>query len=145
MTFTLVSHLREQLTELVRSRVENERRLASEKERLELETEEAKTRGTPVTRESFLAWKVKFDKGMAAKRAKEQEEKLKNLTSKEREEYKKFQGRLTGKQIFEHSRDWTEDESLEEGGTSVDVTQYERTRQVVEEHEGDRIYFSDSD
>lgn len=37
MTFTLVSHLREQLSELVRSRVEKERRLAAEKERLELE------------------------------------------------------------------------------------------------------------
>ena len=37
MTFTLVSHLREQLAELVRSRAENERRLAAEEERLELE------------------------------------------------------------------------------------------------------------
>ena len=55
-----------------------------------------KTRGTPVTRESFFAWKVKFDKEMATKRAKEQEEKLKNLTPKERDEYRKFQGRLTG-------------------------------------------------
>jgi len=37
MTFTLISHLREQLAELVRSRAENERQLAAEKERLELE------------------------------------------------------------------------------------------------------------
>ena len=37
MTFTLVSHLREQLAELVLSRAEKERRLATEKERLELE------------------------------------------------------------------------------------------------------------
>ena len=37
MTFSLVSHLREQLAELVRSRAEEERRLAAEKERLELE------------------------------------------------------------------------------------------------------------
>jgi len=37
MTFTLVSHLREQLAELVRSRAEKERHLAAEKERLELE------------------------------------------------------------------------------------------------------------
>jgi len=47
--------------------------------------------------------------------------------------------------VFERSRDWAEDESLEEDGTSVDVTQYERTRQVEEEHEGYRVYFSDSD
>ena len=182
MTFTLVSHLREQLAELVRSRAENERRLATEKERLELEVghplslpscewrltassdqvEEAKTRGTPVTRESFLAWEAKFDKEMGAKRAKEQEERLKSLTPKEREEHKKFQGRfsgaiiflspprviaeaLPGRQLFERSKDWTEDESLEEDGTSVDVTQYERARQTEEEAEGDHIYFSDSD
>jgi len=145
MTFALVSHLREQLAQLVRSRAENERRLASEKERLELEAEEAKTRGTPVTRESFLAWKVKFDKEVFAKRTKEQEAKLKNLTPKEREEYKKFQGRQTGKQLFERSRDWVEDESFEDDGTSVDVTQYERTHQSEEENEGDRVYFSDSD
>ena len=37
MTFTLVSHLREQLAGLVRSRMEKERRLAAEKERMELE------------------------------------------------------------------------------------------------------------
>lgn len=39
MTFTLVSHLREQLAELVLSRAEKERRQAAEKERLELEVE----------------------------------------------------------------------------------------------------------
>jgi len=37
MTFTLVSHLREQLAELVQSRAVKERQLAAEKERLELE------------------------------------------------------------------------------------------------------------
>jgi len=60
------------------------------------QAEEAKTRGTPVTRESFLAWKAKFDKEMAAKRVKEQEEKSKNFTPKEREEHRKFRGRLSG-------------------------------------------------
>lgn len=145
MTFTLVSHLREQLAELVRSRAEKERHLAAEKERLELEAEEAKTRGTPVTRESFLAWKTKFDREMAAERTKEQEERSRNLTPKEREESKKFQGRLTGKQIFQRNRDWAEDESLEEGGTSVDVAQYERAYQSEEGDEGNRVYFSDSD
>lgn len=33
---------------------------------------------------------------MTVKKTKEQEEKLKNLTPKERDEYKKFQGRLSG-------------------------------------------------
>ena len=37
MTFTLVSHLREQLSQLVRSKLEEERKREAEKERLELE------------------------------------------------------------------------------------------------------------
>lgn len=52
---------------------------------------------------------------------------------------------LLGKQLFERNRDWAEDESLEEGGISVDVTQYERSLQAEEENDGDRVYFSDSD
>lgn len=179
MTFTLVSHLREQLSEFVRSRAEKTRREESERERLlievsdhfyhgfhslrwRLQAEEAKTRGTVVTPESFLAWKVKFDKEMAAKRLKEQEEKLKGLSPKEREEYKKLQTRSTGlrstistdlrvddfpgRQLFER-RDWdvSEDSLLEEEGTSVDVSQYDRTREEEEEDNEDRVQFSDSD
>lgn len=52
---------------------------------------------------------------------------------------------LSGKQLFQRNRDWAQDESLAEDGTSVDVAQYERTHQNVEENEGDRVYFSDSD
>jgi len=37
MTFTLVSHLREQLSQLVRSKIEEHNRRESEKERLALE------------------------------------------------------------------------------------------------------------
>ena len=37
MTFTLVSHLREQLSQLVRSKLEEQRQRESEKERLALE------------------------------------------------------------------------------------------------------------
>lgn len=62
--------------------------------------EEARTRGTPVTLDSFKAWKIKFDKEMAIKKAREEEEKLKGLTTKEREEFKKIGIRLTGKNII---------------------------------------------
>lgn len=46
---------------------------------------------------SFMAWKVKFDKEIALKRAQEDEEKLKGATPKEREEWKKIGTRLSGK------------------------------------------------
>lgn len=46
--------------------------------------------------ESFKAWKAKFDAEQAAKKAKEDEEKLKGLTPKEREEWKRMGTRLSG-------------------------------------------------
>jgi len=111
MTFTLVSHLREQLSQLVRQKSEDEKRREAEKERLILEVcgsarltqaphplqeEEKRTRGTPVTVEAFKVWKTKFDKEMAMKKAAEEEERLKNMTAKEREEWKRSQTRLSG-------------------------------------------------
>ena len=50
-----------------------------------------------MTVESFKAWKEKFDKELAIKRLHEEEEHLKNMTLKEREEWKKSLTRLTGK------------------------------------------------
>ncbi|RXW24116.1 hypothetical protein EST38_g1712 [Candolleomyces aberdarensis] len=145
MTFTLVSHLREQLSKLSRSKKQEQDRIEKELERLALEEEEAKTRGTPVTLESFRAWKAKFDKEMGSKKAQEEDEKLKGLTAKEREEYKKAQQRLSGRQLFERNKNLdTQDEALiEEGTVSVDISQYERTREEEEQDEG--ITFSDSD
>ncbi|PPQ79111.1 hypothetical protein CVT24_012786 [Panaeolus cyanescens] len=101
-----------------------------------IRAEEKRTRGTPVTVESFNAWKVKFDKEMAAKKAREEEEKVKNLTPKEREELKR-------RQLFERNRNLEDENLVEEGAVSVDFSQYDRTRQEEEEEEG--LAFSDSD
>jgi len=149
MTFTLVSHLREQLSQLVRSREEKHRKEAAEKERLVLEEEEARTRGTPVTVESFKAWKIKFDQEVAAKKAREDDEFLKGLTAKEREEWKRTGGRLSGRQLFERGgKILEEDGLLEEGTVSVDVSQYERNRDQDDDDDDDEdegVTFSDSD
>jgi hypothetical protein len=117
MTFTLVSHLRELLSSLVRSRAEDNRKAEAEKERLALEVslnpcyfvipkaqryykaEEAYIRGTPVTVGSFKAWKVDFDREQAMKKTRDEEEKMKGLTPKEREEFKKIGTRMTGKSV----------------------------------------------
>lgn len=61
-----------------------------------VQAEEARTRGTPVTIESFKAWKAKFDKEMLHKKTRDEEEKLRALTSKEREEFRKIGTRFTG-------------------------------------------------
>jgi len=144
MTFTLVSHLREQLSELVRSKLEEQRRRDSEKERLALEAEERRTIGTPVTVESFKAWKETFDKELAIKKAQEDEEQLRNMTPKEREEWKRFGTRLSGRQLFERYKNLEDETPIEEGVVSVDFSQYERTREEEEQETG-LTYFSDSD
>ena len=65
-----------------------------------LQAEEARTRGTPVTPEAFLAWKSKFDKELAARRFIEQEEHAKGLPGKERDELRKVATRLTGSLVL---------------------------------------------
>ncbi|KAJ7219249.1 RWD-domain-containing protein [Mycena pura] len=144
MTFTLVSHLREQLSTFVKARTERRRQEDREKERLAIEAEEARTRGTSVTLESFRAWKIIFDQEQAALKKNLEEEKYRGLTPKEREEIKRVGGRLSGRQLFERHRNLEEDEKLEEGTVSVDFSQYDRTRRE-EEEEDEGITFSDSD
>ncbi|KIM49141.1 hypothetical protein M413DRAFT_15314 [Hebeloma cylindrosporum] len=143
MTFTLVSHLREQLSQLVRSKIEEHNQRESEKERLALEEEEKRTRGTPVTLKSFKAWKVGFDQEMAVKRAQEEEERLRLLTPKEREEWKRSMMRLSGRQLFERNKIVEDENMVEEGTISVDFSQYERTNKEDEHQEV--LTFSDSD
>ncbi|KAJ8078754.1 hypothetical protein AAF712_001287 [Marasmius tenuissimus] len=145
MTFTLVSHLRDQITDLLKKRAEKAKREEMEKERIALEEEAARTRGTPVTVESFKAWKLKFDAEQAELKAREEEEKMKGLSPKEREEWKRVAGRLSGRQLFERNRNLEEDNLMEEGTVSVDFSQYDRRQQEEEQEDEDRVTFSDSD
>ncbi|KAK7054919.1 hypothetical protein VNI00_003382 [Paramarasmius palmivorus] len=145
MTFTLVSHLREQLSDLLKARAAKVKQEELEKERRILEEEAARTRGTPVTVESFKAWKVKFDAEQAEMKAREEEEKLKGLTAKEREEWKRISVRLSGRQLFERNKNLEEDNLMEEGTVSVDFSQYERRQRDEEQEEDERVTFSDSD
>ncbi|KAF8504051.1 RWD-domain-containing protein [Hysterangium stoloniferum] len=147
MTFTIVSHLREKLLSLLHTRADRLMEEAKEKERLELEAEEARTRGTPVTAESFLVWKTKFDKEMAACRLIEQEERLKGLPPKERDELRKIGTRLTGRQLFERDRNLALSDAalIEDGTTSIDISQYDRTANESEPEENEILQLSDSD
>jgi hypothetical protein len=52
----------------------------------------------------------------------------------------------TGRQIFERGNIAVEEDTVDEGGVSVDVSQYDRmAAREEEEAETDRIHFSDSD
>jgi hypothetical protein len=146
MTFTIISHLREQLSSFIRTRSDRRKKDALELERKALEEEEARTRGTPVTVKSFTEWKIKFDKEISLRKTRAEEEKLRTMSAKEKEEFKKAATRLTGRQLFERDNNLaTSDTSLlEEGTVSVDISQYERVT-ADEDDEDDRFDFSDSD
>lgn len=146
MTFTIISHLREQLSSFIRTRSERKKKEALEVERKALEEEEARTRGTPVTVKSFTEWKIIFDKEISVRKMRAEEEKLRTMSAKEKEEFKKAATRLTGRQLFERDKNLaTSDTSLlEEGTVSVDISQYERVT-ADEDDKDDRLEFSDSD
>lgn len=64
-----------------------------------------KNAGTKVTLESFTAWRDNFEREMDEVKRKREEEWLRALASKEREEVKKQAGKLTG---IASSRDFAE-------------------------------------
>ncbi|KAB5595300.1 Rwdd1 protein [Ceratobasidium theobromae] len=149
MVFTLVTHLREALVDVIEKRIAREKEIEQEKERQLMEAEAARTRGTPVTVSSFNQWRIKFMAEMKERQEREEDDKLKTLSPKERDEWRKSKSKPTGRQLFEKNRDLaTSDASyIEEGVTSVDITQYDRTapREDEGEPEDTGLRFSDSD
>ncbi|KAH7343478.1 ubiquitin-conjugating enzyme/RWD-like protein [Rhizoctonia solani] len=147
MVFTLVTHLREALVEVIQKRIDKEKKLELEKERQLMEAEAARTKGTPVTVESFNQWRIKFMSEIKEIQEREEDEKLKTLSPKEREEWKKSKSKPTGRQLFEKNRDLATSDAtyIEEGVTSVDITQYDRTAARDDEETDTGLHFSDSD
>lgn len=95
MVFTLVSAIKEQAEELYEERIRDQEARRLKELSIEEEKEQAKFRGTPVTKQSFAEWRAKFRHEMGWDKPKE----------------RPF-GRLTGKEIFERGLD--EDDEDEE-------------------------------
>jgi hypothetical protein len=70
-----------------------------EKERDELinQAEAARTRGTPLTPQAFQEWRIRFTNELKQKREKEEDERIRALPPKEREDVRKRRERLSGK------------------------------------------------
>lgn len=120
-----------------------------------LQAEQEKFRGTSVTRERFLEWRAKFEVERKALQAKQEEERIKGMTAKEREEYRRLKAKPTGRQLFEKG-DVKETEAEEDGeAEEIDWTLYtreqrERERLRAEEEERsraemERLNFDDDD
>ncbi|KAL7414224.1 RWD domain-containing protein [Mrakia frigida] len=141
MVFTLASHLRESLSSLVLRRVARKQAEQDEKHRIEEEAQAARLRGTAVTPASFLKWRDGFLKELKAKKEKDEEERIKSLPPREREEVKRAKGKLSGRQLFQSDRTLaTSDQALagDEDAVEVDISQYDRDgpREDEEEEEG---------
>lgn len=79
MVYSLAMQLKESLTELLVSKAAA-KELEEQAQQLRIqEAELAKPKGTPVTKEGFLAWKKKFEVEMQQQRKRDMEEELKGL------------------------------------------------------------------
>ena len=160
MTFTIASTAREGLLGVILDREKREKEEDDRRAAAYEEAEAARTRGTPVTPVSFDKWRKNFVLDLKARREKDEEDRVKALPTKEREEYRRRRDRpsgesasrslepclaewgMTGKQLFESSAALlTSDENLyEEGTNEVDLALYsreqrERERRQEEEEE----------
>ena len=114
MTFTIASAAREALTALI---VDRARREKEEDDRKTREYEEVsygnlgdmgidqtangqaeaeRTRGTPVTHDSFDQWRQRFTAELRVKREREEDERVKALPTREREDYRRKRERASG-------------------------------------------------
>ncbi|KAG8937271.1 hypothetical protein FRC02_000041 [Tulasnella sp. 418] len=147
-TFAIVSQLVDSIGSIVDQRVRRKQTEKEEKDRLESEAELKRIQGTPVTPDSFNQWRNKFNTRKRALKASQDEERMKGMSQKERDEYKKVASRLTGRQLFEQNKHLANSDAslLEEGAESVDISQYDRQEREVEEDKAEEhIHFSDSD
>ncbi|GJN88281.1 hypothetical protein Rhopal_001246-T1 [Rhodotorula paludigena] len=128
MVYTLALQLKELIAEMIVKRKERIAREDEERYRREEEAAAAKKRGTPVTKESFAAWSAKFEAEYAAQLKREEEERIRALPPKEREEARRWAAKLTGRQLFEQGAVTLESDAAfgDEGDVALDVSQYER-------------------
>ncbi|ODN73047.1 hypothetical protein L202_08442 [Cryptococcus amylolentus CBS 6039] len=135
MSFTLASAAREALVVVIDERIKWEKEEDDRKTREYEEAEAARTRGTPLTPSAFQSWRLAFCRELADKRQKAEEARIRALPPREREDYKKRQARLTGKQLFESGNKAAvvEDDNLyEEGVEEIDLRKYTREEREEE-------------
>ncbi|GMK58301.1 hypothetical protein CspeluHIS016_0503330 [Cutaneotrichosporon spelunceum] len=127
MTFSLATAAREALSALIVARRVREKEEDDARTKAYEEAEAAKTKGTPVTREAYEKWRQAFMKELSERRTKNEEERVRALGAKEREDVRRKQARQSGRQLFETSKvSATSDEALYEDGEAVDMSQYTR-------------------
>lgn len=100
MTFTIASAARDFLADVVSTRIRLEKEADDARAAAYEEAERERTRGTQVTPARFEEWRAKFLKELASKREKDEEERVRAMPPKERDDYKRKRDRLSGMSIF---------------------------------------------
>ena len=117
MIFTLVSSLKDSAESLIAERqnaAQAERESALKKAE---EKENAKFHGTPVTRDTFLAWREKF---MAEMEETERERQEEAIAEDKKKKVVKEEVRLTGKQLWERGLAGKGEEDAEDEGDGLE-------------------------
>ncbi|KAJ1727015.1 rwd domain-containing protein [Coemansia biformis] len=134
MVFSMAATLKEACGQLL---VDKTNRLKREREarlQREIAAEQAKFVGTPVTRDSFLEWKARFDAeaaGLTASGADSADARTARRVGV------KLEDRPTGRQLFEQDRSLAKSDSkfLTEGDVSVDASLFDREQDVSDDGE----------
>ncbi|KAJ2497863.1 rwd domain-containing protein [Coemansia sp. RSA 1972] len=117
MVFSMASNLREIAALRLVAKTIHLKQLREQRIQKEVEAEQAKFIGTPVTRENFLEWKVHFECETPATKSDA-------LAGDDRASRRvaKPDDRLTGRQLFEQDKDLAKSDSkyINEGDISVD-------------------------
>ncbi|WBW75552.1 RWD domain protein, involved in cytoplasmic translation Gir2 [Schizosaccharomyces osmophilus] len=106
MVFSLCSILKEEVNTVLYQQCEKEEKELEDRQNREIELENEKFQGTPVTAESFMKWKKEFDIWREEEIRRENEERLRNaLNSTSNNNVRKaiLEKKLTGRQLFERN------------------------------------------
>lgn len=96
MTFTIASTARDLLESTISTRLRLAKEADDRRTAAYEEAEAARTRGTPVDAAGYEKWRVAFQRELKEKRERQEEERVKSLGQKEREDWKKRKERLSG-------------------------------------------------
>lgn len=128
MGYTLYTELRQELARVLSDRESARKKREEEELRVAEEKEKNRAKGTPVNKETFMIWRAKFNETMKSQQKKIEDEKLKSLPPKERDEFKNRLNKFTGRQLFESNKALVNSDAslLEPDAEEIDLSSFEK-------------------
>ncbi|EGG05351.1 uncharacterized protein MELLADRAFT_107594 [Melampsora larici-populina 98AG31] len=128
MGYTLYTELRQELGRVLIDRESARKKREEDELRAAEEQEKNRAKGTPVNKETFMIWRTKFNETIKLQQKKIEDEKLKSLTPKERDEFKNRLNKFTGRQLFESNKALVNSDAslLEPDAEEIDLSSFEK-------------------